>query len=146
MRPGRPVEILLVDGNAGDVRLTGECLQKGRAAPSLHVMDNGDDALSFLRREGKYAGVPATDLVLLELGLRGLDGGALLAEIKRDPALARIPVIVLTASESNEAARRAYALHANCFITKPPDPARFAAAIASLQNFWLEHAILPPST
>ena len=141
----RPIEILLVEDNAGDVRLTEQCLQEGGAAPSLHVLGRGDEALAYLRREGRFASAPATDLVLLDLSLSGKSGRELLVEIKRDPALARIPVIVLTASQSSEDMRHAYDSHANCFIAKPPDEAGFSSAIASLRAFWLTHAILPPA-
>jgi len=132
MPHGCPLEVLLINGGG---------FRQSFQHANLHTMDDGGDALLYLRREGKYAGVPATDLVLLELGLRGLDGHVLLAQIKRDPALTRIPVIVLGRDQD---ARRCYDAHANCFIPISPDTERFSAALAVLRNFWFDHAILPP--
>src|SRR4051794_24701063 len=118
---GRPVEILLVDDSPGDVRLTREALREGKIRNNLSVVTDGVEALAFLRREGRYAGAPRPDVILLDLNLPRKDGREVLAEIKADDRLRRIPVVILTTSADERDILRAYELHANCYITKPVD-------------------------
>ena len=142
---GEPVEILLVEDNAGDVRLTREAFKEGRGRNNLYVVTDGVDAMAFLRREGPYATMPHPDLILLDLNLPRKDGRQVLAEIKQDPDLKRIPVVVLTTSQAEEDILKSYNLHANCYITKPVDLGKFLSVIRSLENFWLTIVRLPPS-
>ncbi len=141
---GQLVEILLVEDNEGDVRLTREALKEGRIRNRLHVVSNGEHALQFLRNEGEYAEAPRPDLVLLDLNLPRLDGREVLAEIKTDPALKQIPVVVLTSSRAEKDLLGAYDQHANCFITKPVGFEEFMDVIRSIENFWLTIVVLPP--
>ena len=140
-----PVEILLVEDNPGDVRLTTEALRRGRVANRLHVVDDGDKALAFLRREGEYADAPRPGIVLLDLNLPGLDGRDVLAEVKSDPALRRLPVIVLTTSSADRDIAKSYDLGANCFISKPVALDEFLDVIKSFEGFWLSVVHLPES-
>ena len=119
--PGKPVEILLVENNAGDVRLTQEAFKEGKVSNNLNVVNDGVEALAFLYREDKYADVPRPDVILLDLNLPKKDGREVLAEIKRDPDLKRIPVVILTTSKAEQDILKTYNLHANCYITKPVD-------------------------
>ena len=141
----KPIEILLVEDNPGDVRLTLEALKDGKMKNSMHVAKDGVEALQFLRRVGKYADAPCTDLVLLDLNLPKKDGREVLAEIKADEDLKHIPVIVLTTSKAEEDIFRAYDLHANCYITKPIDLDRFTKVVKSIEDFWLTIVKLPRS-
>ena len=141
--PGRPVEILLVEDSPGDVRLTVEALREGRVRNHLNVVPDGVEAMAFLRREGKYAGSPRPDVVLLDLNLPRKDGREVLAEIKADERLKRIPVVVLTTSRDERDVLRSYELHANCYITKPVDLDQFIAVVQSIENFWLTVVTLP---
>ena len=138
-----PIEILLVEDNPGDVRLTQEVLKEGRIANILNVVMDGVEALRYLRREGDYANVPDTDLILLDLNLPKMDGREVLAVIKADPVLARIPVIVLTTSGAEADILSAYSLHANCYITKPVSLDRFVEVVRSIEDFWLSLVRLP---
>jgi two-component system, chemotaxis family, response regulator Rcp1 len=138
-----PIDILLVEDNPGDVRLTTEALRRGRVANTLHVVDDGDKALAFLRREGDYADAPRPGLVLLDLNLPGLDGRDVLAAVKKDPALRRVPIIVLTTSTADRDIARSYDLGANCFISKPVALDDFLATIRSFEGFWLTVVNLP---
>lgn len=140
---GRPVEILLVEDNPADVRLTVEALKEGKVRNRLHVATDGVEALDFLRRRGKHADAPSVDLVLLDLNLPKKDGREVLAEIKQDPALKRTPVVVLTTSEADEDVLRSYELYANCYITKPVDFERFIDVVRSIDDFWLTIVRLP---
>ena len=140
----RVVEILLVEDNEGDVRLTREALKEGRIRNRLHVVQDGEQALAFLRREGTYAESPRPDLILLDLNLPRLDGREVLASIKNDPALKSIPVVVLTSSRTEQDLLRAYDLHANCFITKPVEFEQFIEVVRSIEDFWLTIVVLPP--
>ena len=140
---GNGVDILLVEDNPGDVRLTQEALREGKVVNRLHVARDGNDALGFLRREGEHAAAPRPDLVLLDLNLPGLDGREVLAEMKGDPGLRRIPVVVLTTSEADEDIARSYDLHANCFVTKPVDMEQFLRIVRSIEDFWLRVVKLP---
>lgn len=140
----RPTEILFVEDNPGDVRLTIEAFKECKIQNNLHVVVNGVEALAFLRREGKYAGVPRPDLILLDLNLPLKDGREVLKEIKEDANLKRIPVAILTTSKAEEDIIRSYDLHANCYITKPIDLNQFISVIKSVENFWLSIVTLPP--
>ncbi|HLL02559.1 MAG TPA: response regulator [Myxococcaceae bacterium] len=141
---GRPIEILLVEDNPGDVRLTIEALKEGKVRNNLSVAKDGVEALSFLRRQGTFSGASRPDLILLDLNLPRKDGREVLAEIKDDPVLRRIPVVVLTTSKAEEDILRTYDLHANCYITKPVDLDQFIAVVRSIDDFWLSVVRLPP--
>jgi chemotaxis family two-component system response regulator Rcp1 len=141
---GKPIEILLVEDNPGDVRLTVEALKDAKVHNNLHVAEDGVEAMAFLRREGKYAGVPRPDLVLLDLNLPKKDGREVLAEIKEDPDLRRIPVVILTVSRAEEDILRSYDLHANCYITKPVNLDQFLKVVKSIEDFWFTIVKLPP--
>jgi two-component system, chemotaxis family, response regulator Rcp1 len=140
---GRPVEILLVEDSPGDVRLTQEALREGQVRNNLHVVTDGVEALAFLRRAGKYAAVPRPDVILLDLNLPKKDGREVLAEIKADDDLRRIPVVILTTSQDERDVLRAYDLHANCYIAKPVNLDQFIAVIRSIESFWLTIVTLP---
>lgn len=139
----RPVEILLVEDNPGDVRLTVEALKEGRMNNRLSVVSDGVEALEFLRRQGRFADAPRADLVLLDLNLPKRDGREVLAEIKRDPELRRTPVVILTTSKADEDVLASYDLHANCFITKPVDFEQFISVVRTIDDFWLTVVRLP---
>ena len=140
-----PLEMLLVEDNPDDVDLTIEALEDTKVANRLHVVTDGIAALSFLRREGKYAQAPRPAIILLDLNLPKKDGREVLADIKADPVLRRIPVIVLTTSSAQDDIQRAYDLHANCYITKPVDFEQFVRVIQAIENFWLTVVQLPTS-
>ena len=140
---GRPIEILLVEDNPGDVRLTQEALDEAKVLNNLSVVDNGVDALAFLRQEGKYASAVRPDLILLDLNLPKKDGRAVLADIKEDPSLKRIPVVILTTSRAEEDIVRSYDLHANCYVTKPVDLDQFIKVVKSIEQFWFSVVMLP---
>ncbi len=137
------IEVLLVEDNPGDVRLTREALKDGRLLNNVTVVGDGMEALSFLRREGKYAGAATPDLILLDLNLPKKDGREVLAEIKADSRLRRIPVVVLTTSSAEEDILKTYDLHANCYITKPVDLEQFIRVVKSIEDFWLSIVKLP---
>lgn len=138
------VIILLVEDNAGDVRLTREALHEGKVANKLIVAADGIEALAVLRKLGEHAGTPRPHLILLDLNLPRKDGRQVLEEIKRDPELMRIPVVVLTTSKAEEDILRTYNLHANCYITKPVDFEKFVSVIRTIDEFWLSLVRLPP--
>lgn len=140
---GQAINILLVEDNPGDVRLTVEALKEGKVYNRLHIAKDGTEAMKFLRREGKYYDVPRPDLILLDLNLPKMDGHEVLAEIKEDPLLKRIPVIVLTGSKAGEDILKTYNLHANCYITKPVDWEQFITVVKSINDFWLTIVKLP---
>ncbi|MFY0583805.1 response regulator [Cystobacter fuscus] len=140
---GRPIEILLVEDNPGDVRLTIEALKEGKVSSRLSVARDGVEALAFLRREGAHASAPRPDLILLDLNLPRRDGREVLAEIKADAELRRIPVVVLTTSKAEEDILRTYDLHANCYINKPVDLDQFISVVRSIDDFWLSVVRLP---
>ena len=140
---GRPIEILLVEDNPGDVRLTKESLRESKVRNNLHVAPDGVAALAFLRREGSYAEVPRPDLILLDLNLPKKDGREVLAEIKADPALKTIPVVVLTTSSAEQDVLRSYELQAASYITKPVDLEQFITVVKSIEDFWLTIVTLP---
>ncbi len=140
---GKPVEILLVEDNPGDVRLTQEVLREGKMNNNLYVAKDGVDAVTFLRREGEYVDSPVPDLILLDLNLPKKDGREVLAEIKADSDLKHIPVVVLTTSKAEQDIHKAYNLHANCYITKPVDLDQFIQVVKSIEDFWLTIVKLP---
>jgi CheY-like chemotaxis protein len=133
-----PIEILLVDDNPGDVRLTLESLKSARVHNRMHVVEDGERALAFLRRQEPYTDAPSPSLILLDLDLPLLSGREVLEAIKRDPDLAKIPVVVLTTSQADEDVARSYELHASCYVTKPVDFERFLHVIRMISDFWLE--------
>jgi chemotaxis family two-component system response regulator Rcp1 len=139
-----PIQILLVEDSPGDIRLTQEVLQGARIANQLHVAQDGEDAMRFLRREGDHAGAPRPDLILLDLNLPRKDGREVLAELKADADLHTIPVIVLTTSAEERDILRSYELSANSYITKPIDLDEFIAVVRSIESFWLSIVRLPP--
>ena len=138
-----PIEILLVEDSPGDVRLTREAFKDARVLVNLHVAGDGEEAMAFLKREGKYSSKPRPDIILLDLNLPKKDGRAVLAEIKEDPNLQTIPVVILTMSASEEDVLRSYSLHANCYITKPVDLDGFLKVVKSIDGFWLSVVRLP---
>jgi CheY-like chemotaxis protein len=142
-RRARPVEILLVEDNAGDVRLTQEAFRDGKVRHNLRVVKDGVEALAYLRREGSYAAAVRPDLILLDLNLPRKDGRTVLAEIKADVHLRSIPVVVLTTSRAESDIQAAYDLQANCYVTKPVDLDEFIAAVRSMEEFWLTIVALP---
>jgi two-component system, chemotaxis family, response regulator Rcp1 len=139
----RTIEILLVEDNPGDVELTREAFELAKFGSRLHVVDDGVDATDFLFRRGKFSNAPEPDIILLDLNLPTKDGREVLSEIKADPDLAKIPIVVLTTSQSDEDILRAYQLHANCYITKPVDFNQFLHIIAAIEEFWLSVVKLP---
>jgi two-component system, chemotaxis family, response regulator Rcp1 len=139
----RPIEILLVEDNEGDARLTLEAFKEGKVMNNLTVVRDGVEALAFLRHEGQYAGATQPDLILLDLNLPRKDGREVLAEIKDDERLKRIPVVVLTTSGAQEDVAKAYGHHANCYVTKPVDLDQFLRVIQSIETFWLSLVKLP---
>ena len=140
---GKPIEILLVEDNPGDVRLTKEVLMEGKVRNNLQVVEDGVEAMAFLRRENNYAEAPRPDLILLDLNLPKKDGREVLQEIKADHQLRRIPVVVLTTSAADEDILRSYELRANCYITKPVDLNQFIRVVRTIETFWLTIVSLP---
>ena len=143
-RACRPIEILIVEDNPGDVRLTIEALKEGKVRNNLTTVADGEAAMKFLRRQGPYSTAPRPDLVLLDLNLPKKNGREVLAEIKEDPELKRIPVVILTVSEAEQDIIKSYNLHANCYITKPVNLEQFIQVVKSIEDFWLSIVMLPP--
>jgi CheY-like chemotaxis protein len=139
----KPIEILLVEDNPGDARLTREALSMSKIHNNLHHARDGEEAMRFLRREGAFADVPKPDLILLDLNLPKRDGREVLDDIKRDPLLMHVPVVILTSSQAEEDILKAYRLHANCFITKPVDLEQFIKVVSSIEQFWFTIVKLP---
>jgi two-component system, chemotaxis family, response regulator Rcp1 len=137
------IRILLVEDNPGDVRLTQEALRGAKVANDLQVVGDGEAAIEYLRRRGRYVDAPRPDIVLLDLNLPRLDGREVLMDIKSDPDLAKIPIIILTSSTAERDIHSAYELHANCYISKPVDFTEFIEAVRSLEGFWLRIVRLP---
>lgn len=140
----KAITILLVEDNPGDADLAREALQGSKMNNDLHVVDDGEKAMAFLRREGGYSSAPRPDLILLDLNLPRKDGREVLAEIKEDESLKRIPVVILTTSRAEEDVLKTYNLHANCYITKPIDLHQFLHVVQSIEDFWLSIVLLPP--
>jgi chemotaxis family two-component system response regulator Rcp1 len=140
---GEMVDILLVEDNEGDARLAKEAMRDSKIRNTLHHVTDGEEALAFLRKEGKYSQVPRPDLILLDLNLPKKDGRQVLAEIKVDEDLKRIPVVILTVSSAEEDILKVYNLHANCYITKPIDFTQFMKVVRSVEDFWLTIVKLP---
>ena len=140
----KPIEILLVEDNIGDIRLTEEALKESRLIVNLSVARDGMEAIEFLRGKGQHAIEPAPDLILLDLNLPRKDGREVLAEIKNDAELRRIPVVVLTTSEAEFDILTTYGLHANCYINKPVDMDQFIKVVKMLEEFWFTIVKLPP--
>lgn len=144
-KSGKPIEILLVEDSPGDVRLTREALKEGKVLNNLHVVKDGVEAIAFLRREGQYAHAVRPDLILLDLNLPKKSGTEVLAEIKEDPDLKRIPVVILTVSQAEEDILKTYNLHANCYIKKPVELNQFMEVVQAIEDFWLAIVKLPPN-
>jgi CheY-like chemotaxis protein len=138
------VEILLVEDNPGDVRLAREGLRDCKIRNNLHVVNDGVNAMAFLRRQGDYAKVPRPDLILLDLNLPRKDGREVVREIKEDESLRLIPIVILTTSKAEEDIAKAYSLHANCYVTKPLALQQFLEVVRAIENFWLTIVKLPP--
>ena len=143
---GKPVDILLVEDNEGDARLAKEAMRDSKISNTIHHVSDGVEAMAFLRKEGKYADTPRPDLILLDLNLPRKDGREVLADIKEDEDLKRIPVVILTVSNDEADVLRTYNLHANCYITKPIDLAQFIKVVKSIEDFWLTIVKLPNGT
>jgi CheY-like chemotaxis protein len=144
MRESKPIEILLVEDNAGDARLAREALREAKVRNNLTWLSDGEEALAFLRRQGKYSHAPRPDLILLDLNLPRKDGREVLTEIKSDDNFKRIPVVILTTSQAEEDILKAYHLNANCYIPKPVDLERFLTVVKTIEDFWLTIVKLPP--
>ncbi len=143
-RDVRSIDILLVEDNPGDVRLTKEALKDAKVLNDVYVAQDGVEAMQFLHKEGAFSDVPTPDLILLDLNLPRKDGRDVLAEIKQDSKLKHIPVVVLTTSKADEDIIKTYNLHANAYITKPVDLSRFIEIMHTLQEFWFSIVKLPP--
>ncbi len=139
----KPIDILLVEDSMGDARLAQEAMRESKVRNTIHHVQDGVEAMEFLRRKGKFKGAPRPDLVLLDLNLPRKDGREVLREIKEDEALKRIPVVILTISREEEDVLKTYNLHANCFITKPLDLDQFLKVVRAIENFWLTIVKLP---
>lgn len=139
-----PVEILLVEDDPGDIRLTREALADGKFRNKLHVATDGVEAMAFLRQQDRFSQAPRPDLILLDLNLPGMDGREVLAEVHADDDLKVIPVVVLTTSREDRDVLESYRLHANCYITKPVDLDQFIDAVRAIEDFWLSVVKLPP--
>ena len=140
----RPIEILLIEDNPGDVRLTREALEDAKVLNALTVVSDGVDAMAFLRRQGKYHRAARPHLILLDLNLPKKDGREVITEIKQDPTLKSIPVVILTSSKAEEDIVKTYGLGANCYVTKPVDLERFLTVVRAVERFWLTIVELPP--
>ncbi|MCY3896027.1 MAG: response regulator [Chloroflexi bacterium] len=141
---GAPIEILLVEDNPGDVRLTQEAVREAKIRNTLNVVNDGEQAIAYVRRQGAYADRRRPDLILLDLNLPRKDGREVLQDLKSDPDLHRIPVVVLTSSAAEQDILRTYDLYANAYVTKPVDLEQFMRVVSSIQDFWLNIVKLPP--
>jgi len=141
---GEPIEILLAEDNPGDVRLTEKALGHGSIINNLHVVNDGVEAMAFLRQEGEYADEPRPDLILLDLNMPKKDGRDVMEEMREDPELRRIPVVVLTSSEAEEDIVRSYELNANAYLTKPVDFEGFTDIVNRIEEFWFSVVKMPP--
>ena len=141
--PKGKIEILLVEDNPGDARLVEEALKEAKMFHNLHWVPDGEEAMAFVRRQGRYAAKPSPDLIILDLNLPRKDGREVLAELKQDPTIRSIPVVVFTTSRAQEDILRAYNLHANCYVQKPVDLEQLVAVVKSIENFWFTVVTLP---
>ncbi len=141
----RPVEVLLIEDNPGDIRLTKEAMKEAKIVNNLNVVEDGVEALDYLKKKGKYKDVNQPDLILLDLNLPKKNGREVLAELKQDVNLKQIPVVILTVSKAEEDIIKTYELHANCFITKPVDMDQFTKVVKSIDDFWFSIVKLPPN-
>ena len=144
MRKGK-IDIMLVEDNPADARLTEEAMRDCAMPTNLHHVWDGEQAMGFLRRQGEFADAPRPDIVLLDLNMPKMDGRAVLAQLKGDPRLMTIPVVVLTTSEAEEDILKSYELHANCYVQKPVDLDKFISIVGLIENFWLSAVRLPPT-
>ena len=142
-QPGRQIEVLLVEDDPGDVLMTKEAFEDYKLSNQLHVVNDGAEAMAFLRQQGEHVAAPRPDLVLLDLNLPRMDGREVLQAIKSDPGLASIPVVVLTTSEAEEDVLRSYSLHANAYVTKPVDFDRFIQVVRQIDEFFVTVVRLP---
>jgi len=140
---GNPIEILLVEDNPGDVRLTTEVFKESKVLNNIYVAKDGEEAMDFLHQKGIYADVPRPDVVLLDLNLPKKDGRQVLADMKTDDDLKIIPVVILTISNAEEDVLKTYNLHANCYITKPVDLDQFVKVVKTIEDFWFTIVTLP---
>jgi chemotaxis family two-component system response regulator Rcp1 len=145
LESAKPIEILLVEDNPGDVRLTKEAFKESKILNNLSVVEDGKEAMAFLRQEGGYTRASRPDLILLDLNMPKMDGRQVLAEIKKDPKLKNIPVIILTTSKAEQDILKSYDLHANCYIVKPVDLWQFNTVVQTIKDFWLSIVKLPRS-
>ena len=143
VKDNRPVNILLIEDNPGDVRLTQEAFKEGKVNTKLDIVMDGVEAIKYLRKQGSYADSSTPDLILLDLNLPKRDGREVLEEIKADSELKRIPIVILTTSNAEQDIIKSYNLHVNCYINKPVDFDKFFDIIQKIQDFWLKTAILP---
>ena len=141
----KPIEILLIEDNPGDVRLTKEAFKESKILNNLSVVEDGAEAMAFLRQQGEYTSASRPDLILLDLNMPKMDGRQVLAEIKKDPTLKNIPVIILTTSKAEQDILKSYNLHANCYIVKPVDLWQFNTVVQTIKDFWLSIVKLPRS-
>jgi len=140
---GRPANFLLVEDNPGDVRLTQEALKSHKVQNNLYVVNDGEEAMAFLRKQGKYKDAPRPDIILLDLNLPKKDGREVLAEIKSEPSLKTIPVVIISSSEAEQDIIKSYDLNANCYVTKPVNFDQFIKVVQSINDFWLTIVKLP---
>jgi CheY-like chemotaxis protein len=140
---GVPIEILLVEDSPDDADLTMDALRQGRVRNNVTLIEDGESAMAFLRRQGPYAAAPRPDLILLDLSLPRKNGREVLAEVKQDPSLRRIPVVIMTSSDDEKDVVAAYNLHVNCYVTKPVDLDQFIAVVKSIEHFWFSIVKLP---
>lgn len=145
LESAKPIEILLVEDNPGDVRLTKEAFKESKILNRLSVVEDGTEAIAFLHQKGGYTRAPRPDLILLDLNMPKMDGRQVLAEIKKDPKLKNIPVIILTTSKAEQDILKSYDLHANCYIVKPVDLWQFNMVVQTIKDFWLSIVKLPRS-
>ncbi len=144
VKTGDPIEILIVEDNPGDVRLMQEAMRDSKVLNKIHVVEDGLAAMAYLHRDGEYADAPCPDLIMLDLNLPMKDGREVLEEVKEDPELRRIPVVILTMSGAEDDILSTYNHHANCYITKPIDLKQFIKVVKAIENFWLTIVKLPP--
>jgi CheY-like chemotaxis protein len=140
---GKPIEILLVEDNAEEAEWTQQALRDSRVRNRIYWVEDGEEAMTFLRREGPYAHVPRPDLILLDIYMPRMNGQEVLEQVKADPELKRIPVVIMTSSDDDREIIRAYEHHANCFVTKPIDMDKFMEVVRSIEDFWLTVVRLP---